>query len=479
MSTVSSLLRYASERQFLSVSRNVSSSQSPHSADMAASPFNRPIVADGEGETNEQQAPQLRAVTSRSPPSPDLLSTATAANMSTSLYASSTNGVRSERGLSLSQPSIASFSDDPSPSTSLAANVLRKRKAPSPPSHTARSSSASPAHSPTSPYSWLFDLSPQLFPSTTVLVAGQRPFEWLNTVDCTSPLDYLHSSHNIVHPSARCEEFKYDNKEDSCDCDQPTQCMQDCPCSRYTEAMHTRDGLRRRTANGATIPPPPAHSAIITECNDNCRCARWRKPTRCLNRVVQSAPVNPLHSLLVFRTADRGWGALALRPIPARSYVCEYIGELISDTLAESRSDKYLFSSDPKLITGDRWVLSSSVEPPTIDATQVGHIARFINHSCAPNCSVYQVMLDGREPLKPHFAFFSIRDIAAGEELTIDYSYPLEHRQRLFGGPCRCGHCDGKEADASSANREEAAASDSGRGRSGAEGGSSKKRAAG
>ena len=278
-----------------------------------------------------------------------------------------------------------------------------------------------------------------------MLASGTRPFEWLNTVDLTSPLTYLHSSHNVVHPSAKNEAPEFEDEEGCCECKEATQCMDGtCSCANPRahpqHAMHTRSGLK---ATGTGLDPPP-DSAWVTECNSKCKCAKWRR-RRCLNRVVQSEPVSAQQRLLVFNTRDRGWGALTLQRIPAWQYVCEYVGEVISDSLAESRSDKYLFSLDSKLITGGRWETNSATEPPIIDATQVGHIARFINHSCNPNCSVYYVMTEHRDPLQYRVAFFAHDDIAAGEELTINYAYKEEHKLRLFGGQCRCDHCAGKE----------------------------------
>lgn len=52
-----------------------------------------------------------------------------------------------------------------------------------------------------------------------------------------------------------------------------------------------------------------------------------------------------------------------------------------------------------------------------IDATQAGGMARYINHSCAPNCASAQVSVDGRL----HLGIFAARAIAQGEELTYDY----------------------------------------------------------
>ena len=55
-----------------------------------------------------------------------------------------------------------------------------------------------------------------------------------------------------------------------------------------------------------------------------------------------------------------------------------------------------------------------------IDAAVDGNDARFINHSCDPNCDA--VVDDGRIWIE------TIRDIEPGEELAYDYAYVLEER---------------------------------------------------
>ena len=69
-----------------------------------------------------------------------------------------------------------------------------------------------------------------------------------------------------------------------------------------------------------------------------------------------------------------------------------------------------------------------------IDAAVGGNAARWINHSCAPNCDA--VIEDGRIWIE------TIRAVAPGEELAYDYQYVLEERhtpaaKRRF--PCSCG----------------------------------------
>ena len=81
---------------------------------------------------------------------------------------------------------------------------------------------------------------------------------------------------------------------------------------------------------------------MIFECNDMCRC----NVSSCHNRVIQHGISVRLQ---VFRAFGMGWGVRPLAPIPKGTFVCEYVGELISDSEAETREDSYLFDLDNKV----------------------------------------------------------------------------------------------------------------------------------
>lgn len=68
-----------------------------------------------------------------------------------------------------------------------------------------------------------------------------------------------------------------------------------------------------------------------------------------------------------------------------------------------------------------------------VDATMHGNSARFINHSCEPNCYSRVVNVDG----KKHIVIFALRKIYMGEELTYDYKFPIEEPGNKL--PCNCG----------------------------------------
>ncbi|XP_039544193.1 histone-lysine N-methyltransferase EHMT1 isoform X7 [Pimephales promelas] len=159
---------------------------------------------------------------------------------------------------------------------------------------------------------------------------------------------------------------------------------------------------------------------LIFECNHACSC--WRT---CKNRVVQ----NGLRiRLQLFRTQMMGWGVKTLQDIPQGTFVCEYVGEIISDAEADVReNDSYLFSLDSKV--GDMYC---------VDARFYGNISRFINHHCEPNLFPCRVFTSHQDLRFPHIAFFACKNISAGDELGFDYGdHFWDIKGKLFS--CQCG----------------------------------------
>lgn len=106
-------------------------------------------------------------------------------------------------------------------------------------------------------------------------------------------------------------------------------------------------------------------------------------------------------------SAIHGSGVFARRSIPKGARIVEYVGERISTEEADARyNDDAMPHAHTFLFTVD--------EHTVIDAAHGGNEARFINHSCEPNCEA--VNEDGRIYVE------ALRDIAAGEELTYDYN---------------------------------------------------------
>jgi SET domain-containing protein len=130
---------------------------------------------------------------------------------------------------------------------------------------------------------------------------------------------------------------------------------------------------------------------------------------------------------MVRRSGIHGRGVFAARDIPKGTRILEYRGVRISyDRAAE------LYSEDEDQPT--HTFLFEIDDDTVIDAGQRGNAARWINHSCAPNCEA--VDEGGRIYIE------SIRRIRAGEELGYDYNITLEERHTAAERrrwACLCG----------------------------------------
>ncbi|KAL8664496.1 MAG: hypothetical protein Q9202_003046 [Teloschistes flavicans] len=128
----------------------------------------------------------------------------------------------------------------------------------------------------------------------------------------------------------------------------------------------------------------------------------------------------------VIKTSDRGYGVRSNRTFKPHQIIVEYTGEIITQDECDDRMENqykdnecfYLMEFDQKMI---------------LDATR-GSIARFINHSCEPNCEMIKMNVAG----KPRMALFAGESgIMTGDELTYDYNfnpYSVKNVQQ-----CRCG----------------------------------------
>ncbi|CRK97266.1 CLUMA_CG010662, isoform A [Clunio marinus] len=128
-------------------------------------------------------------------------------------------------------------------------------------------------------------------------------------------------------------------------------------------------------------------------------------------------------SVGVYRSHIHGRGLFCTRDIEAGEMVIEYAGELIRSTLTDKRERYY----DSKGIGCYMFKIDDNL---VVDATMSGTAARFINHSCDPNCYSKVVDILGRK----HIIIFALRRIVTGEELTYDYKFDIEDNKI----PCCC-----------------------------------------
>ena len=114
-----------------------------------------------------------------------------------------------------------------------------------------------------------------------------------------------------------------------------------------------------------------------------------------------------------------GLGLFANRTFAKEERVIEYTGKIISEEEANRRGGKYLFELN------DQW---------TIDGKGRSNIARYINHSCQPNC--YPELNED----ETRVFIYAKRKINPGEELTYDYGKSY-FNQIIKPIGCKCTKC--------------------------------------
>ncbi|KAI1765552.1 histone H3-K4 methyltransferase Set1 [Hypoxylon sp. FL1150] len=128
------------------------------------------------------------------------------------------------------------------------------------------------------------------------------------------------------------------------------------------------------------------------------------------------------------RSAIHNWGLYAMENINKDDMIIEYVGEEVRQSISEIRENRYLKSG-----IGSSYLFRID-DSTVIDATKKGGIARFINHSCMPNCTAKIIKVEGSKRI----VIYALRDIAQNEELTYDYKFEREYgsQDRI---PCLCG----------------------------------------
>lgn len=118
---------------------------------------------------------------------------------------------------------------------------------------------------------------------------------------------------------------------------------------------------------------------------------------------TRTAPVLP--RVRRRRSSLHGLGVFALEDIPKNKRIIAYTGEKISHKESLRRERRYIKNGNIWCFKlNNRWV---------IDASVGGNDARFINHSCTPNC--YTQIVDGTIWVR------AAKSIKAGDELTYNY----------------------------------------------------------
>ncbi|VFQ68276.1 unnamed protein product [Cuscuta campestris] len=178
---------------------------------------------------------------------------------------------------------------------------------------------------------------------------------------------------------------------------------------------------------------------FIKECWKKCGC-----DLHCGNRVVQRGISRKLQ---VFMTpGGKGWGLRTLEDLPRGAFVCEYVGEVLTNAelfervLKSSSTEEHSY---PVLLDAD-WAAEGVLkdeEALCLDATYYGNVARFINHRCVDsNLVEIPVEIETPDHHYYHLAFFTTRVVKAREELTWDYGIDFRDRKHpIKAFKCQCG----------------------------------------
>jgi len=158
---------------------------------------------------------------------------------------------------------------------------------------------------------------------------------------------------------------------------------------------------------------------ISCECIESlCKCG-----ISCRNRKFQNQEYADVYPI---KTENRGWGLCAGSLLPKGTFVIQYIGEVYS--LDSEYGMKKLEEYKNNTCT----YLMSLSKNEVIDPTNKGNMARFINHSCEPNCETQKWNVLGEVCV----GIFTLRDIQPDEELTFDYGFNI---MKTIFQRCLCG----------------------------------------
>lgn len=129
-------------------------------------------------------------------------------------------------------------------------------------------------------------------------------------------------------------------------------------------------------------------------------------------------PIDP--SFYTVKRAPAGLGLFAKKEIPKKTCIIEYVGPIVTADEANTIGGQYLFEINSK---------------KTINGAVRSNTARYINHSCRPNCEV--------EIKKGRVFVYSKKKILPGEELHYDYGKDFFNEYIKPKG-CRCMKCEEK-----------------------------------
>ena len=126
------------------------------------------------------------------------------------------------------------------------------------------------------------------------------------------------------------------------------------------------------------------------------------------------------------KSSIHGWGIFAKTNIPAGTRIIEYVGEKITKAEAERRGPQLIKYSKKHHQAGAVYIFELN-KKYDIDGHVEYNTAKYINHSCTPNCEV--------DIIRGRIWIVALRGIKRGEEISYNYGYDLETYEEH---PCCC-----------------------------------------
>ncbi|XP_077293329.1 nuclear receptor binding SET domain protein [Arctopsyche grandis] len=162
---------------------------------------------------------------------------------------------------------------------------------------------------------------------------------------------------------------------------------------------------------------------LLTECSPSV-CSAGE---RCGNQAFEKRLYPPLEPS---RTSYRGWGLKALVDIKKGDFVIEYVGEVIDETEFQRRMTRRQEMRD------ENYYFLTLDKDRMIDAGPKGNVARFMNHSCEPNCETQKWTVNG----DTRVGLFALKDVEAGSEVTFNYNLACagDDKKKCLCGTKRC-----------------------------------------
>ncbi|XP_020528001.1 uncharacterized protein LOC18442513 isoform X2 [Amborella trichopoda] len=226
-----------------------------------------------------------------------------------------------------------------------------------------------------------------------------------------------------------------DKVEDHSDNKDPTCARTEGYKGRKKEGLHY--GLRGQSKDnsGCLVPQEQINAWLHINGQKSCTRGLIKPPASdteydCRKEYARYKQSKGWKQLVVYKSGIHALGLYTSQFIFRGAMVVEYVGEIVGLRVADKREAEY--HSGRRIQYESACYFFRIDKEHIIDATRKGGIARFVNHSCLPNCVAKVITIRNEKKV----VFFAERDINPGEEITYDYHFNNEDEGKKI--PCFC-----------------------------------------